>query len=497
MGTRRDDITSEQRKQIVLEVLSPQRAWGTVTQLATQYGVSRETIYTLAGCGERVLLAGLEPQPHGPQAPEKSVAVDRNRVVRGVVTLSAVGVSQRDVAGCLAELLDTRVSGGWVNAELARLERAAEAVNAHWQPPVHETLAGDELYANGLPNLLVVGNDSLYIYALTRQASCDGETWACVLWDVPGVAHLASDGGVGLAKGARLAAVGLHQLDWDHLLRPLWGQAARLEKQAYAALEAVEERAIQFDHATTPKRLAQHLAAWERLQSTATTLVARYDAFQQIAHQVDAQFALIEPETGQVRDPRTAAACLRTLGQQLRSWSGRIYAKLSSNLCNWAEALFRYQPVLQQALTPLATQWGSPAIQALCRLWQLEAEAKRRPLAGVARQTNQVRWEQALDAAVTALAPEHLGAAWEALCAVLNRAWRGSMLAECINSRLRPILAHRKHTDQGCLELFRFLHNTHTFQRGKRAHRSPAQLVGLDVPDDPLVLLGLAPKVSI
>ena len=103
------------------------------------------------------------------------------------------------------------------------------------------------------------------------------------------------------AKGARLAEVGLHQLDWDHLLRPLWGQAARLEKQAYAALEAVEERATQFDHATTPKRLAQHLATWERLQSTATTLVARYDAFRQIAHQVDAQFALIEPETGQGR----------------------------------------------------------------------------------------------------------------------------------------------------------------------------------------------------
>jgi hypothetical protein len=274
------------------------------------------------------------------------------------------------------------------------------------------------------------------------------------------------------------------------------GQAARLEKQAYAALEAVEERATQFDHASTPKRLAQHLAAWERLQSTATVLIARYDAFQQIAQQVDAQFALIEPETGQVRDPLTAAACLRTLGQQLRSWSGRIYAQLSSNLCNWAEDLFRYHPVLQQALTPLFTQWGTPAIQAVCRLWQLEADAKRHPMVGVARQTNQVRWEQALDAAVTALEPQHLDAAWAAVCAVLNRAWRGSMLAECINSRLRPILAHRKHTDQGCLELFRFLHNVRPFQRGKRAHHSPAQLVGLDVPDDPLVLLGLAPKVS-
>jgi hypothetical protein len=68
------------------------------------------------------------------------------------------------------------------------------------------------------------------------------------------------------------------------------------------------------------------------------------------------------------------------------------------------------------------------------------------------------------------------------------------MLAECVNSLLRPVLDGRKHTDQGCLDLFRFLHNVRPFERGKRANHSPAQLVGLDVPDDPLILLGLKPK---
>ena len=66
-----------------------------------------------------------------------------------------------------------------------------------------------------------------------------------------------------------------------------------------------------------------------------------------------------------------------------------------------------------------------------------------------------------------------------------------------LNSLLRPVLNRRKHTDQGCLDLFRFLHNVRPFQRGKRAGLSPAQLVGLNVPDDPLLLLGLDPKVSI
>jgi len=66
------------------------------------------------------------------------------------------------------------------------------------------------------------------------------------------------------------------------------------------------------------------------------------------------------------------------------------------------------------------------------------------------------------------------------------------MLAECVNSLLRPMLDGRKHTDQGCLELFHFLHNTRPFKRGKREGNSPAQLADLHVPDDPLTLLGLA-----
>jgi hypothetical protein len=133
----------------------------------------------------------------------------------------------------------------------------------------------------------------------------------------------------------------------------------------------------------------------------------------------------------------------------------------------------------------------------LSRIWQIEAGEKRCPLPLVDRQARQVLWEENLDEAASLLGPEQLWEAWDALSKVLGRSWRGSMLAECVNSLLRPVLDKRKHTDQGCLELFRFLHNARPFKRGKRVDHSPAQLVGLDVPDDPLTLLGLAPKVSI
>jgi hypothetical protein len=496
VGIRRNDITSRQRAQIAVEVLYSDRPRGTVTKLAENHNVSRQTIYNIAEAGEQVLITGLKPGPHGPQPKEKTIRVDRNRLVRGVVKLAEAGVSQRETAGCLAEMLDTHLSPSWVNGKLAQMAQAAAVANEHWQPAADETLSGDEIYSNGRPNLLVVGNDSLYIYALTRQPVCDGEMWGCVLMETPDTPQFASDAGKGLQAGAKEAGIEVHQLDWDHLLRPLWGQATRLEKQAYAALDKVEERASKFDQASTQRRLAQHLEAWERLSADAEVKVALYDDFFEIAQQVDVQFALIDLESGQLRDPVTGAQSLRNLGEQLQEWDGRIYEKLSTNLIHWAENLFCYQPVLARALSPLIAQWGPSAIQALSRIWQIEADEKRRSLSVSERQVRQILWKESLDEAHSLLGPQQLWVAWEALNQVLGRSWRGSMLAECVNSLLRPGLDSRKHTDQEYLELFRFLHNVHPFERGKRASHSPAQLVGLNVPNDALTLLGLAPKAS-
>lgn len=497
MGTRRDDITSEQRAQIAIAMLAPGRSYGTVKQLSQNYVVSRQTLYQLAAKGRQVLQQGMQPGSHGPHWAEKTITVDLNRLRRGSVVLTEVGVSQRDVEVCLGELLDTSPSLGWVNGVLSQVEAAAAEVNQAWQPHIGETLSGDEIYANGQPNLLLVGNDSLYIYALSRQPDCDGETWGCTLLDGPECPQFASDAGTGLAAGAKAAQIKVHQLDWDHLLRPLWGQAARLERQAYAALQAVEERAAQFAAATSPKRLQQHLTKWDQLHQVATEKVAQCDAFAQLARQVDDWFALIELSTGQLREVTEGIKQLQSLGEQLQGWSGRIYQKLATNLQNWAPGLFSYQPVLAEALRPLQARYGQPAITALCRLWQLEANQKRRPGSKLDQATHQQRWQQCLDEALAELGETHLWSAWEQLQPLLDRSWRGSMLAECVNSLLRPVLEGRKHTDQGCLELFRFSHNVRPFARGKRAKHSPAQLVGLDVPDDPLILLGLEPKVSI
>ena len=118
--------------------------------------------------------------------------------------------------------------------------------------------------------------------------------------------------GWGWRRGREPQGSACISLDWDHLLRPLWGQAARLERQAYAALEALEERAAQFQQAQTAKRLEHHLSVWEQLRADAEAKLSKFDQFYALAQQVDAQFALIDLETGQIRDPLAGANLLRS-----------------------------------------------------------------------------------------------------------------------------------------------------------------------------------------
>lgn len=491
MGPRRDDITGWDRAQIARQCWAAGKRDGTRRHLAQEYQITRRSVYTIEQKAREVLPAALEPGRHGPAPWSHSVEVTREHLVRSVLVLYRSGVSQRKTQYCLDQMLGAHPALGWVSERLNELAGRATEINAQWSPDIGEGLAGDEIYSHGQPNLLVVGNDSLFIYALTRQPSRDGDTWACVLWDTPDTDQFARDGGTGLAAGAKRAEKP-DQLDWWHTLRDLWRINSSLERRAYGALNKLADRAAKFDQAHTTKRLEQHLAQWEKLDQKAEQAMAAYDTFHPLARQVDALFAMIDRQTGQLRDPQETANRLRALGKQIHALGGRACKALGTTLINQAATLCAYLPRLAQDLAPLQVEWGVEAIAASCRLWQAEEDLRRGHLGLLERCALNDVWNDSLDVAASLLG-EELFAAWDGLEAVLGQTWRGSNAAECVNSLLRPSLDARRHTDQKALELLRFLHNAHPFQRGKRAGSSPAQLVGIELPEDPFTLLGLPP----
>jgi len=125
VGARRDNITGKERAEIAMEVMPTTRPYGTVTRLAREYAVSRQTIYTLSGMGRDILLQSMAPGQHGPKVEEKVVLVNKDRLARSAVVLTWAGVSQRAIGQCCDALLDTTVSAAWVNAELAKREALA------------------------------------------------------------------------------------------------------------------------------------------------------------------------------------------------------------------------------------------------------------------------------------------------------------------------------------------------------------------------------------
>ena len=220
--------------------------------------------------------------------------------------------------------------------------------------------------------------------------------------------------------------------------------------------------------------------------------MAAYDAFHPLAWQVDELFAMFDVQTGQLRDSQETAGRLRVLGQQIRALGDRACEVLGTTLQGQAETLCAYLPRLAQALAPLQSRWGTEALTALCRIWQVEEWMRRGQLGLLERHALDATWNDSLDVAAAHLG-EDLFAVWDELEAVLSINWRSSSAAECVNSLLRPHLNVHRYTDQKMLELLRFLHNAHRFPRGKRAGSSPAQLVGIDLPAGPVTLLGLSP----
>ena len=87
MARRRDDIVAEERAQIAIEMMSPDRSRGRVQQLAETYRLSRQTLYEIAAKGKTALEEGMKPGCHGPQGGSKTVLVTKNRVSRGRVDL--------------------------------------------------------------------------------------------------------------------------------------------------------------------------------------------------------------------------------------------------------------------------------------------------------------------------------------------------------------------------------------------------------------------------
>jgi len=258
MPFQREDITLPERIRLVTTMIDKRGQYGVVSELARDYRLSRQSLYTMLRRGQEVLAHSLVARPPGRLPLARTLLVDKNRLDRAVVTLTVAGhASLEGVQTCLAEVFDVHRSTGYVSTVLDEAGGAAHAFLERVCPPQPIRADLDEIFTGATPHLVVVDHDSTLILALQRTTSRDSTAWGVTLLDQQAkgvvICEAASDSARGIVAGiadAELACIRLGDL--FHVVRDLMVVAGRLERVAYGAIDREEQVRLVEAEAQTP-----------------------------------------------------------------------------------------------------------------------------------------------------------------------------------------------------------------------------------------------------
>jgi hypothetical protein len=482
-----EHITLEDRAAIGMVAALSRGVYGAVTGMARELGTSRKFVYGLADRVVRAVSEAMAPCPPGPRPLSVSLEVDRIQLDRAIVTLAmAGGVSERGIAQCLDEIYRVRPSVGYIDAVLSRASAEAERFNAELRLELPAAqVEADELFACGRAHLLAVEHSSLLILALHRPERCDKGAWRGVLEEMSqrGVelVRVGSDGGKALGGAVGELPGVEHQLDLFHALRKVARVVRGLERSAYGAI-AKEEKLAGKAKGLDPARLMGGYLH-ERLREVrmeAEAKIERYEAMRILGEWVAEALEAIEIRTGRLRGRTECLSELRAATELMRELRVDSVRELAAYLDRSGPGLLAYADQLALPMARLARELGTEGVRMLSREWLLGKKLRH---ARGARRT-QARRELLQMRLLSTL---HFGADYpdsrRRVARLLEGTMRGSSLAECINSLLRPYAQIMRGLGERLLPLFSLYRNAHVFERGKRAGRSPLHLAGIDTPE--------------
>jgi hypothetical protein len=501
VGFVHQHISLKERMEVGIAAAVGRGTYGLVTGLARELGTSRKFIYDLAERARGATQEAMRPTPPGPKPPSRTLVVDRRGLDRAIVTLGMVGkVSERGIADCLGEIYGCEPSVGYVSGVLERASRAAGSL----LDSLHLEMAGaqveaDELFARNRAHLVALEHSSMVILLLKQADRCDESAWRDGLADIRArgveIGRLGSDGGKALGAAASKVEGVEHQLDRFHALRQVGRVARALERAAYKAIakeEGLARKAGKMNPAHPMGGYVHDRAREVRGQTEAE--IGRYDAMRILKGWVAEALEAIEERSGRLR---SRAECLADLGAAtalMRELGTDAVKKLADYLDEAGPGLLAYADQLVLPMARLARDLGTEGMRMLAREWVL---AKR--LRHSARAEARRAYLKARLICLLHYREDYDGAS-RRVFDLLDGTMRGSSLAECVNSLLRPYAQIMRGLGDRFLPLFQFYRNAHVFERGKRAGSSPFQLAGINTPEgDWLDQLGLgrqAPPLS-
>jgi hypothetical protein len=417
-------------------------------------------------------------------------ARDETRCLRLLLALLFYGASLRSASACLEAAFEELAPGkSAVALRLEELCAAAEELFDEHFAGKGTCAACDEIYLSGHPVLEVVDPFSLAITAIRADAAPTQGNWETLLAAFDDLEAAVSDQGLGVSK-AIAAQVERHGLDQWHLLREFACAVGRLETQAYERIADADEKFNAFVAALPFPAGTKVPAALERLeqaQAACARDVRRYDDANTLAGWLYEAARFVDAH-GRVRT-----------AQEIR---GDWEAALDLVDCLDAASLYPLEKKLRGKVTG---GYAAGLEERLQRVFmppgwdELEREELQRQVCKAwtyhhRRQTHVLQAPTAAADSVAAhvglpFAAPHLLDYCRAVFEALDRTLLASSAVECVNSLTRLREGAKRHPHPKFVYFLAWLHNTRAFTEGKRKGLTPAELLGVALPDDGCAML--------
>jgi hypothetical protein len=477
---RRFELTPFIRLSIAFTALRAQyeRTWGTITNLARQFLISRTFVYLLAATLEQTseivfgesLSSPVKSKDRLPYRYMLSLRLEGRCSIGAISTIMQRFELDTSSVGTISQTLHD--IGALLPDTLSTLDGAIQVV----------VFLSDELFTTGRPILVTVEPQSSALLrvelAETRQVEDWKQHWECLEDNGYHALYLVSDEGKALSQAQKEALADIfRQPDTYHAIAHRLGVfVKRLEQAAYTAIE--REYACQ-----NLLRLAITVTARQRCRAQATNArrqaAAKIDCYENYAYLYG---CLVEElrlfdDMGHGRNRQEAEGNIETALDLLDTLGVGYITDAVKHVRRTLPDLLAYFEVAGTVVAQLhELPLEQETLRTLCLAWQWRKGLRK------AKTAKARHYCAAQEQFYLAVAADDLQEQYESLkersYQELDRIVQSSSLVECLNSIIRPYLNTSKHhVTQALLNLIMFYHNHRRYKAGKREGKTPMEML--------------------
>jgi len=479
--TRRTDLTSGIRLTIAADAVHAMmnRVWGTITNLANEYRVSRSFVYSLATTLKEVgrFLFSEEAEFVSASSPREQ-AIEMMLLLRLEAGGSIGAIStimnrlghELSSTGSISEIL-TRVGG--------LLPTTISTNNPITQ---YLVFASDEIFSKTVPILVTVDPCSSAILRIELADSRKAEDWKRHFESLHdnGVEalYLVCDEAKGIPAGHAAVVSGvLRQSDTYHAIAHQLGSwVGRLEKAAYKAIGVEHECQRKRASAKSDRVRKKRLAACAKSAEVAKKAVALYDDFSYLYRCLLGELNVFD-SNGNLRTRQQAEDGVKVALGLIEELKHNGITEAVKKTRHTLPDLFHYLDVAKKVVDECKEiSIDEESLKAYFVAWQW-GKAVRKAKKSTRRNAAQEREQFCLEMA-EGLHQEESETMQKEVYAKLDKIVQSSALVECINSIIRPYLNTTKnHVTQEMLNLIMHYHNHRRYREGTRKNKTPMEIL--------------------